>query len=84
MAAKRLSHQGGSSSTPLVRSDPSLAIESSLSTNDNLILKEIKEYAPDPQDDEDNVNRLVKIDEEEEEGDKASILGSLPAIVSTT
>lgn len=50
-----------------MRSDPSPATESSLSTNDDLILWEIEEYAPNPRDNKGIVDCLVEGDEEEEE-----------------
>ncbi|EXC45127.1 hypothetical protein L484_000657 [Morus notabilis] len=73
MAPKRINRRGGSSSVPLVRSDPSLAAESSfLSTNSDLILREVEDYIPDPRDDKDSVDRLVEGEPDEEEASTSS------------
>lgn len=77
MAPKRVGRRWGSSSAPLVTSDPSPTAESySLSTNNNPLLWEVEEYIPDPWDDEDSVDRLVEGEEEEEEEADASTSGA--------
>lgn len=52
---------------PLVRPDPTLAIESSShSTPGDPILREVEGHVPNPRDDEDSVDHLVKGEAEEE------------------
>lgn len=57
---------------PLVRLDPSLVAESSISTSGDPVLQEIEEYTLDPQDNEDSINRLVEGEEEVEENEAST------------
>lgn len=63
---------------PLVRPDPTPAVESSShSTTSNPILRKIEEYVLDSRDDEDSVDRLVKDEERVEDPSTSSGSDSL-------